>query len=71
MEQKKEEQKEEFCGACVAGLTALVGVAGTSMGSKASKNKQTKKIIFWVSVSVTVISILIAIYLLKTCKDCK
>ena len=65
------ENKEEFCGACVAGLVALAGV-GTS-GATSKKNRKTKKIIFWSGVSVSVISICFLIYFLcfkKNCEEC-
>lgn len=70
--EKKEEVKEEFCGACVAGIAALAG-AGTAGGSRVSKNKDTKKIIFWIGVGVSLLSILILIYLLcfKKCDSCR
>lgn len=66
----KEETKENFCGACVAGVAALVG-SGTAVSTR-KNGKKTKKIIFWISVSVTVVSILIMVYLLfiKKCDAC-
>jgi hypothetical protein len=70
--QKKEEIKEPFCGACIAGVAALAG-AGTAGGSTSSKNKTTKKIIFWTGVGVSIMSILILVYLLcfKNCNQCR
>lgn len=66
--------KEEFCGACIAGVAALVGAgaAGSSAGDR-KKNKKKKNIIFWTGVTVTVISILVAIYFLciKKCDECE
>lgn len=72
MSNQKEEIKEPFCGACVAGIAALAG-AGTAGGSSGAKNKQTKKIIFWIGVSVSLLSILILIYLLcfRKCDSCR
>ena len=65
-----DEKKEEFCGACVAGLVALAGVGTSGMSSK--KNKKNKKIIFWVGISISVISIAFLIYFLcfKKCNEC-
>jgi len=64
-----EEVKEEFCGACIAGITALAG-AGTAVGST-KVNKKVKKTVFWIGVVVSIISILILIYFLFiNCKDC-
>lgn len=65
------EIKEEFCGACVAGVGALLG-AGTTVASSKTQKKY-KKTIFWVGLIVTIISILILIYMLinkDSCKSC-
>lgn len=63
------EQKEGFCGACLAGVGALLGAGTSAYSSKIDKKK--KKTIFWAGVAVSVISILILIVLLiKGCKDC-
>ena len=66
--------KEEFCGACVAGITALLGAGavGTASAGDRRKNKKRKAVIFWVGVSITVISILVALYILfvKKCNEC-
>lgn len=67
------EIKEEFCGACVAGIAALAGAgaAGSSSVDR-KKHKKRKKIIFWVGVSITILSILVMIYFLwiKKCEEC-
>ena len=55
--------KEDFCAPCVAGIAAMTG-AGVAGGSR------KKKTIFWISIAVTVISILLLIYFLLNCKDC-
>lgn len=69
--QEKEEIKESFCGACVIGVSALVGI-GTAGSSKGIKNKEKKKLLFWIGVSITILSILILLYLIfiKKCKEC-
>ena len=69
---KNQETKEEFCGACVAGITAIAGI-GTAEGIKNTNAKRkTKKIVFYLSLIVTIISILIILYLLfiKKCDQC-
>jgi hypothetical protein len=68
----KKEIKEPFCGACAAGVTALIG-AGTVGGSSASKNKKTKKIIFGIGLFISIISIIILIYFIffKKCNECR
>jgi len=64
------EQRENFCGACVAGLTALAG-AGTAGGTKFTKNTY-KKPIFYTGLIISIISILYLIYLLcfGDCNNC-
>lgn len=62
------EEKEEFCGACVAGVAAIVGAGTASVTRKKYKNT-----IFWISVAITVLSIIICVYLLldkNACKSC-
>jgi ABC-type proline/glycine betaine transport system permease subunit len=63
--------REDFCGACVAGITALVG-AGTAGGSVKAKDQNTKRIIFWVGMSVSMISIIVIVYILyfQKCEVC-
>lgn len=67
---EKNEIKEEFCGACAAIPVALVGgvIASSSQNSNYKKNK---KIILWIGVSITVISLLVAVYFLLQCKNCR
>ena len=63
--------KEEFCGACIAGVAALAGVGTAGASGSAKNNKKTKQIIFYTGVSITVISIIIlCYYLLKNCDEC-
>jgi hypothetical protein len=67
------ENKEEFCGACVAGLVALAGAGTTGVSSTgAKKNVKKKRIMFWISLSVTLISICFLIYFMyfKKCNEC-
>lgn len=69
--QEKEEIKESFCGACIVGVAALAGI-GTAGSSKGIKNKEKKKLLFWIGVSVTILSILVLLYLIfvKKCNEC-
>jgi hypothetical protein len=71
-QKQKEEIKEPFCGACVAGVAALAG-AGAVGGSNKVEDKKTKDIVFWIGAGITLISIIILIYLLcfKKCKSCR
>lgn len=64
------EQKEDFCVGCVAGVGALIG-AGTA-GASSKRDRKYKKIIFWIAIGLTIISILVLIYILfiKKCNEC-
>jgi uncharacterized membrane protein YvbJ len=67
------EEKEEFCVACVSGIAALMGAGtATSTATDRKKNKKTRAIIFWVSIVLTIISILVSLYFLciKKCSEC-
>jgi hypothetical protein len=62
--------KEEFCGACLAVPLAMAGV-GSAAGASGSSKKKIKKYVFWGSIILSVISLLAAVYFLKKCKTCK
>lgn len=68
----EKEEKENFCGACVAAPAAFIGagIAGSGMTNKKS-NKKMKKILLCTGITITVISIFIAILYLKSCKSCR
>jgi uncharacterized membrane protein YvbJ len=68
----KEETKEDFCGACVAGVAALAGVGTASVNNRTNTNRGMKRKIFIISMIITFISIVILIYLLcfKNCTKC-
>lgn len=69
----KKNTREEFCGVCAAGLTALAG-AGTVGGSSYADGQSNKNTIFWVGVVISVVSICYFMYLLfispAECKQC-
>ena len=65
--------KEPFCSACAAGLAAVVG-AGVSGSSSMVNKRKTKKIVFWVGIVISVLSIVILLYLLsrkESCESCR
>ncbi len=65
---KKEEIREDFCPACVAVPLALAG-AGTSKTTQ-GKTSTMSKIIFWLSIIITILSIVVAIWYFTRCKEC-
>ena len=67
--ENNEEIKEDFCGACVAIPIALIGSGITA--SQSSNYKKNKKIILYIGIFITVISVIISIYFLLKCKNCR
>lgn len=66
-----EENKEDFCVACVAGATAVLGAGVSTAGSK-DQHRTKKKIMFWSGITLVVLSLLVAVYVLwyRKCSDC-
>jgi hypothetical protein len=68
---KEENVKEDFCGACLAVPLAMAG-AGTAAGASDYKSKKKwKKILFIGGIVISVISIIVAIWYLRSCESCK
>lgn len=71
---KQDEVKESFCGACVAIPLAIAGAgaAGAGASGNGGKHKEQKKVLFWVGIVITLMSLFTAIYFLfiKKCKTC-
>ena len=65
----KNETKEDFCGACAAVPLALIGAGTAGVGAK--KHGTTKKIMLWTGVGLTILSVIIVIIYLSTCKECR
>ncbi len=65
------ETKEEFCGACLAVPLALAGAGTAGFGASKGGHGKSKKIMLWVGVGVTLLSVLIAIIYLAKCKTCR
>ena len=64
----KEEIREDFCPACVAVPLAMASV-GTSKGAS-GKQSVLGKVIFWLSIIITVLSIIVAIWYFTRCEEC-
>ncbi len=64
----KEEIREDFCPACVAVPLAMAGV-GTGK-SASGKQSVFSKIIFWLSIIITILSIIVAIWYFTRCEEC-
>jgi undecaprenyl pyrophosphate phosphatase UppP len=66
--------KESFCPACVAIPLAMAGAGASVYGSKKQgEHKKMKNIMLCGGLSVTFISVLVAVYFLfiKKCSDCR
>lgn len=69
---KPNDSKEEFCGACLAVPMALAGAGAAGYGAKGNgEHKKMKQILLWGGLVVTIISIIVALYFLFSCKDCR
>jgi hypothetical protein len=63
---------ENFCGACLAAPLALAGAGAAGVGAKKNHNhKKMKNILLWGGISITIISIIITIVYLRSCKSCR
>ena len=71
-ENEQEPIRENFCGACVAIPLALTGI-GISASSGVGSYQKNKKIMLYVGLGITIISVLFAVYFLyiKKCTDCR
>ena len=72
---KKDNQdiKEDFCMACMAVPLAFAGVGASAYGANNSRgsHKRSKKIALWGGVITIVLSLIIAIYYMTSCKTCR
>ena len=67
-----EDIKEDFCGACLAVPLAFAGVGASAYGANSRKSyKNAKLIALWGGIISIIISIIIVIYYLNTCSDCR
>ena len=66
--------KEEFCAPCAALIPAAIGLGGvgmTSGGTSGGKYKKIKEIVFWSSIGLTILSIIIFVWLKSRCTMCR
>ena len=84
-ENKKEEIKEEFCPVCIAAIPLAFGATGAGAAKISESKKEDDdcpikkrrknflKILFWSSIALSVISLLIIIYFkyIKKCEECQ
>lgn len=69
---KLHNSKEEFCGACLTVPIAIAGAGAASYGVKGrGEHKKMKKIMLWSGLTITLLSIILAIYFLFRCKQCR
>jgi hypothetical protein len=64
------EIKEEFCGACLAAPLAILGVGAAGVGTTKGGHNKTKKVMLWVGVSITILSLIITLFFMFTCSKC-
>ena len=73
MSNNENDMKEDFCGACLAVPLAFAGVGASAYGANGSRKnyKKTKQIVLWVGIISIVLSLIIAFYYFKNCKECR
>ena len=72
-ESENKENKEDVCPVCVAVPLTMVGAGMTGVGSTKDpkKSRKTRNILLGVGLTVTLVSLIIGLYYLRTCKDCR
>ena len=63
---------EEFCMACLSIPLAFAGVGASAYGASSRKKYKTqKKVALWGGIIAVILSLIIGIYYLYSCKDCR
>ena len=71
-ENKDEIVKENFCTSCLAIVPGLIGAGGVVGSSgKGGKDRKMRNIVFWSSIALIILSIIIYIYFKRRCVDCR
>lgn len=71
-EDDKNKTKENFCAPCAMAIPAALGVGGVAAGSgSGGSDRKMKTIIFWSSMALIIISIIVFFYLKSRCKTCR
>jgi uncharacterized membrane protein YvbJ len=66
------DNKENFCGACIAAPLALASVGTSAYGATSrGSNKRMKKFLVWGGIISAIITLIVAYFYLKNCSDCK
>ena len=66
------DSKENFRAPCALAIPAALGVGGVAAGSGSGGNdRKWKKIIFWSSIGLILISVIVFIYLKMKCTTCR
>jgi uncharacterized membrane protein YvbJ len=66
------DSKENFCAPCAMAIPAALGFGGVAAGSgSGGGDRKWKTIIFWSSIALILISIIVFIYLKMRCTTCR
>jgi hypothetical protein len=69
---KKEDTREDFCGACITVPLALLGAGAAGIGARQKGGyRKQKKILLWGGIGLTILSIIITIIYLSKCSSCR
>ena len=84
-ENKKDEIKEDFCPVCIAAIPLAFGATGAGASKMVDskdkdddncpikkRKKHFLKILFWSSIALSIVSVLVIIYFkfIKQCEEC-
>lgn len=69
---EKQETKEDFCGACLSIPMAFVGAGAATLGAKKKGlHQRTKKIMLIIGITISILSLIITLWFLNTCSQCR
>ena len=64
--------KEDFCAPCAALIPTAIGIGGAAAsGTSGGRNKKIKQIIFYSSIGLIILSIIVFIWLKIRCTTCR
>jgi hypothetical protein len=71
LDNEKNQVREDFCPSCVLIPLALAGAGTAAVGANAKgKYQKYRKLMLWVGIIVTIVSLLLTWWFLTRCKQC-
>lgn len=63
--------REDFCASCLSLIPAAAGLGGIGISTSAKKARKWKTALFWGSLALTIISVIVFIYFKTKCSTCR